>query len=381
MSEQEEKLDRVMSRQEEARYDQYLTKNYGNSYRYADPLAERDRREQFLKAEEQRYEYYLAEAYGNSHRYADPLAEQARREHFFKFEYAEQARREQLQFLQPMADQKEQGNTGRAGGKEVTAEDRYVKDVLWQRKVIMDALRGGTLACLPNERGYADTQPAVNLINNSTYNGSTLLYLKEIQRQRGYPSAEYVTMEQIGKAEESLGKNVHIAAGERGINIPYKEQNKATGEWMPKHQTLYNVAQISNPETIREYAEGVRREKEERGRAWAEQNGKTLRNPWHETEIECTSSDPEKYLGQYITAMSFGARFKVSRTRAAEFADKTEEKIYEPSQTGKPNPMNLLKLSSRANEYAKTFRNEVIEGRVAANRERQRQKEDAGLGY
>jgi hypothetical protein len=267
-----------------------------------------------------------------------------------------------------------QGNRGNVE-KQLTAEDRYIKDILWQRKVVMDALNNGNLACLPNEKGYADTQPAVNLINDTAYKGSTFLYLKEVQRQRGFPTAEYVSREQMDKAGEAMGKKVFVAEGQRGIIIPYKEQDKASGEWVPKHQTIFNIAQVSNPEVVREYAKEVQQEKEERSQAWAAENGKTLRTPWHETEIRCTSSDPEKYIGQYVTAVSFGARFKVTRTQAAEFADKTEKLVYEPSQTGKPNPMNLLKLSNQANTYAKEFRAEVIEASIAGNRERQQQRE------
>jgi hypothetical protein len=274
-----------------------------------------------------------------------------------------------------MSDQSESESGKSQESKQLTAEDRYVKNVMWQRKVVMDALNNGTLACLPNEKGYADTQPAVNLINDTAYKGSTFLYLKEVQRQRGFPTAEYVSREQMDKAGEAAGKKVFVAEGQRGIIIPYKEQDKASGEWVPKHQTLFNIAQVSNPEVVRNYAKEAQREKEERGQAWAAENGKTLRTPWHEAEIQCTSSDPEKYIGQYITAVSFGARFKVTRTQAAEFADKTEKLVYEPSQTGKANPMNLLKLSNQANTYAKEFRNQVIEGRAAGNHEKQQQRE------
>jgi hypothetical protein len=251
-------------------------------------------------------------------------------------------------------------------------------------------LASGNLACLPNEKGYADTQPAVNMINNTTYHGVTLLYLKEIQRQRGFPTAEFVSREQIEKAGEAQGKQVYIGRGERGITIPYKEQDKTTGEWAPKNQTLYNIAQISNPEAVRAYAGKVQQEKARSAQAWAEQNGKTLRGPWHENEVTCTSSEPKEFLGQYITAVSFGARFKVSRVQAAEFAEKTEKMLFEPSRTGKPNPTNILKLSNEAGGYAKEYRNRFIAGRAAGAREKQkrtekgrerRKREEAGLGY
>jgi hypothetical protein len=275
---------------------------------------------------------------------------------------------------------------------QLTAEDRYVKDIFWQRKVVMDALRSGDLACLPNEKGYADTSPAVNLINNTTYSGSTLLYLKETQKQRGFPTAEYISQEQIEKAGESQGKTVFIEKGQRGISIPYKEQDKETGDWIPKHKTLFNIAQITNPEVVRAYAGEVQQKKEEERKAWAEQNGKTLRAPWHENEIQCTSSDPEKYLGQYITAVSFGARFKATQEQAAEFKDKTEKMIFEPSQTGKPNPMNILKLSGKANEYAGEFKSQLINERITEAHERQQPekevpakqqqgRQDEGMGY
>ena len=254
---------------------------------------------------------------------------------------------------------------------EVWAEDWYVKNVVWKRKTVMDALAAGKSACLPNEQGYADTSPATNLINNTPYKGMALLYLKEVQRQRGFPTAEFVSTDQIDKAGEAQGKQVYKAKGEKGITIPYKEQDKETGEWVPKHKTLFNMAQLSNPEVVRDYAKDV----QQQNKTWAEENSKTLRKPWHENEITCTSSEPKEYLGQYLAAISFGARFKASQEQAAEFVKKTEQQVFEPSQTGKPNPMNILKLSNQATTYAKEYRDQVIEERMTAVHERQQQQQ------
>jgi hypothetical protein len=110
-----------------------------------------------------------------------------------------------------------------------TAEDMYVKNVMWQRKVVMDALYAVKSACLHNEQGYADTTPPVNLVNTTLYKGVSLLYLKEVQKQRGFPTGEFVTTDQIDKAGETQGKTVYKIKGEKGIVIPYKEQDKATG--------------------------------------------------------------------------------------------------------------------------------------------------------
>jgi hypothetical protein len=62
-----------------------------------------------------------------------------------------------------------------------------------QRNVIAEALKNGSLSCLPGKDGYADTSPAVNIANGTRYHGANLLCLKENQKQNGFPTAEYVS--------------------------------------------------------------------------------------------------------------------------------------------------------------------------------------------
>jgi hypothetical protein len=49
----------------------------------------------------------------------------------------------------------------------------------FQRKVVADAIKAGTLSCLTEKDGYADTTPAVNIMNpDKSYHGEKQLFLK-----------------------------------------------------------------------------------------------------------------------------------------------------------------------------------------------------------
>jgi hypothetical protein len=243
-----------------------------------------------------------------------------------------------------------------------------------QRKVIADAIKAGTLSCLPGPDGYADTAPAVNLANGTRYHGANMLFLKEHQKQNGFPSAEYVTSQQIDRAKED-NKELFIRKGEKGVSLYVSEQNEETGKWEDKQIRLFNIAQTSKPWEMKKWAEQKQEEKaQERQDFLQTQYGDNYRPAEQKQkepgpEIVCKSTDPEKYLGQYLAAVSMGGKFKASPEQAAEFSQKMQDAMYEKlldkegnfvlakkgEHIGEPvsNPFKLEEISRNAGQHCK----------------------------
>lgn len=266
----------------------------------------------------------------------------------------------------------------------------------WQRKVITDALKSGTLSCMPGADGYADTQPAVNLVNGTVYRGSNLLYLKEFQRQHSFPTAEYATSAQIDRAKEN-NPSLFIIKGQKGVSLHLSEQNDE-GEYIDKHIRLFNVAQLNNPKLFKKWAEEERLvnfaeyqdyQHSQHGDAWKppEQKEKTP-GP----EIVCSSTDPVKYLGEYLAAVSMGSKFKVSPEQAKEFAQKMNDSIWEKDIISKSvekqgeyvtNPFKLSKISREANQHCKDVIREIKRGPelTPEQKQEQQQKQTHSRGF
>jgi hypothetical protein len=265
-----------------------------------------------------------------------------------------------------------------------------------QRKVVADAIKNGTLACLPGADGYADTTPAVNIMTpDKPYHGEYQLFLKAIQKQpqNGFPTAEYVTYHQIDKAREA-GLDVYVRQGQKGASLIIGEKNEETGEWKDKKVNLFNIAQLNNPKAIKEWAEKKIAEQAQKDLAYNQTRyGSGYKPPESKPkepgpEIVCSSTEPEKYLGQYLAAVSMGSKFKVSPEQAAEFSEKMVSALYVPmeprrnEQTGeiKKPPMNkqtgepitdcfsLEKISRTANQECKEFMRDI---RIAAQKQDQ----------
>ena len=275
----------------------------------------------------------------------------------------------------------------------------------FQRKVVADAIKNGTLSCLPGKDGYADTTPAVNIMTpNKPYHGENLLFLKAIQKQEqnGFPTAEYVTYHQIDKAREA-GYEVYPIKGTKGVSIIIGEQ-KNTGEWENKNIRLFNVAQINNPKLFKEW---VGKELEDKAQKdlekWQIQHGTGSKPPEKQKEkgpdeIVCTSTEPEKYLGQYFAAVSWGSKFKVSPEQASEFSEKMVNALYAPmepfvnkegktiqppinKQTQQPitDPFNLEKIGRKASEECVTFMRDLRMQIQKQNQPEQKQEQTQGF--
>jgi hypothetical protein len=231
----------------------------------------------------------------------------------------------------------------------MTAEEQSFRNVLHQRKQISESLKNGSLPCLPGTDGYADTSPAVNLVNGTRYHGANLLYLKDFQKRNGFPTCEYATQEAIQKS------GIPIRKGEHGVSITFDQKNEA-GQWEKKNVKLFNVAQTSRPWDFRKYAEGLAAEKEQQHQEYLKtQFGANYQPPEKKErapgpEIACSSTEPERYLAQYLAAVSLGGKFKVTPQQAGEFAEKMQGQLYE-HDLGKEvsNPFKLSKICNAAN--------------------------------
>jgi hypothetical protein len=279
---------------------------------------------------------------------------------------------------------------------------KAAREAAYDRKTVANAIRAGTLACLPGTDGYADTAPALNIMNidNKYYHGAKLLLIKEHQKQNGFPTGEYLTAFQIDKAKEEK-PDLFIRKGQHGITIHVNEKNDQTGDWDEKDIKLFNVAQLNKPAVIKEWAEQKRQEKEQEILEYNQtQYGTGYKPPEPKSrepgpEIVCSSTEPEKYLGQYLAAVSMGGKFKVTPEQAGEFSDKMIASLYkklEPlfnKETGevKQPPLNkegeiitdsfsFIKISAAANQECKTFMRDLRIEAQKQNQPEQKQEQE-----
>jgi len=256
---------------------------------------------------------------------------------------------------------------------------RVFTHAIHQRKVIMEALKDGTLSCLPGSDGYADTQPAINIKYRDCLLGVNLLYLKEHQKEKSFPTGEYITAGLFDKAQQD-NPELCISKGERELMI-YNSVEKLNAEGELEYEDvpvrLFNVAQTNKPSEVKAWAEQNMRSKfgsDVRARllGYPEQRPKGT-----EPEITCNSTEPAKYLGQYLAAVSMGGKFKVSPEQASKFAKNIEAVVYKKTitslKTGKKtltNPFMLSKISNEAIQHCKT-----IEARMFAQAQKVKQPE------
>jgi hypothetical protein len=246
----------------------------------------------------------------------------------------------------------------------VSQNDLAIISAKHDRKQFIAALDSGALACLPGKNGYADTQPARNAVNRTTYRGSSQLLLKIFQKQNGFPTAEYCTFDQVEKAANYTGERTHLIKGSKGITLNFQ----INGE--QKSVRLFNIAQVNNPEMIRAYADHLSQNRETYLREKYGDQYRPGKEPAKGPAITCSSSDPDVYLGQYLTAVSLERPFKVSRQQAAEFTQKTKDFIFERNEAGHINPFNLNRLGSKASSYCKEMIPEIVKQQRNASRQK-----------
>jgi hypothetical protein len=246
----------------------------------------------------------------------------------------------------------------------VSQNDLAIISAKHDRKQFIAALDSGSLACLPDKNGFADTQPARNAVNRTTYRGSSQLLLKIFQKQNGFPTAEYCAFDQVEKAANFTGQRTHLIKGSKGVTLNFQ----INGE--QKSVRLFNIAQVNNPEAIRAYADHLAHNREEYLKQKYGDQRRPAEKPAKGPAIACSSSDPDVYLGQYLIAVSLERPFRASRQQAAEFAQKTKDFIFERNEAGHINPFNLNRLGSRASNYCKAMIPEIIKQQRSANRQK-----------
>jgi hypothetical protein len=290
--------------------------------------------------------------------------------------------------------------------KELTPKEQAFMNAVHQRKVIADAVKAGTLSCLPGADGYADTSPAYNILTpDKYYHGATLLYLKEHQKQNGFPSGEYITYQQIEKAQKD-NSDLYIRKDQKGVSLHVSEENEVTGDYEDKHIRLFNIAQVNKPWEIKKFAElKLEQDRQAKAEYLKTQYGENYKPPEPKPkkpgpEIVCNSTEPEKYLGQYLAAVSMGGKFKVSPEQAAEFSEKMIKTLYAPmeprknkqtgeiipppknKQTGEiaTNPFSLEKLSINASKECKEFMRDLGIAAQKQNQPDQKQEQTQSRG-
>ncbi|MDR0730416.1 MAG: phosphoribosyltransferase [Treponema sp.] len=281
-------------------------------------------------------------------------------------------------------------------GEPRTPEEVAFLNALHQRNVISESLENGKLPCLPGVNGFADTSPAVNIANDTRYHGVNLLYLKDFQTRNGFPSAEFITRDQIDKARTETGDQIFIRKDQKPVTVSFKVQNEGSGEWEQKNVMLYNVAQTTKPWALKAWAEKHVQEKQQEKQEFLKQQYGDQYKPYEPKqkgpgpEIACSSTEPEKYLGQYLAAVSMGGTFKVSPEQAKEFAAnlKTalserhfDEKyaVHEVHGQTRTDPFKLSKVCQAAGQECKEVMREIgREQRQQTQEQNQEQKISRG---
>ena len=250
------------------------------------------------------------------------------------------------------------------------AQEAAFKDALLQNRVVKSALKDGTFCCLLGADGYAETQPALNLSSpGQYYHGVNFFFLKEHQKKIGAPTAEYVTAERLEKIKAEI-PCLALKEGQQGISIHSSEKVEGTeDQWETKSFRLVNIHQTTMPGEIKKHIEQKRQEwSEARDASMREQEGDFYqpRQPREKKpgpEIACGSTSPEKYLGQYLAAVSLGGRFKASPGQGKEFAEKLAASMSEEMPNGFPDPFKLSKICREAGkqcrEITKEFKTEA----------------------
>lgn len=250
----------------------------------------------------------------------------------------------------------------------VTVQDKNNEEILrakYDRKIIMDALEKGSLCCLPDASGYADTSRARNIVSNTNYKGVSLLLVKQHAKENGFPTNDYVTFEGVSSMNEKLNLSwndrMKVIKDSKGVSISYSKETEnpdGTKSREPEHVRLFNVAQLENSAKAHDYDVITKHERTEYVKKQVEAEGKNFspRSSNKEVaDIVCSSTKAEEYLGQYFAAVSSGAKFKVSPEQASAFKKNFYDSIYLQNEKGKINPFNLNVICTKANAYCKDY--------------------------
>jgi hypothetical protein len=269
---------------------------------------------------------------------------------------------------------------------ELSPQNKFLK---FQRNTLMKSLREGSLPCLPGESGYATTTMPKNIVNGSPYSGINVLWLQEFARRNEFPTLEFATFDQGVKANKynnvfqkilpdgTRGSTVFISdvTGEDG-----EKKLDAEGRPMVNETRVYNVAQFTDRQGLRDYAEHARITSQlNRQEALQEKYGSDYvppappKAPKKYSPLVCTSGEPTEYLTQFFTAVELNRAFKVDKITAQEFKERLPaevvfkrdpEKPSEYSPEGTIHLSNLQQCCNKAHQAARERALAILERRA-----------------
>jgi hypothetical protein len=203
-----------------------------------------------------------------------------------------------------------------------------------------------------------------------------MLALKDHQKQNKFPTAEYVPKSQIEKAKAE-NPAIDVKLGQKSVLIYFSELNQKTNEYENQSAELFNVAQVTKPQLLKDwiiskYMEKIATQYSESVPV-AEQRQERKYTGTGPT-VTCNSSEPKEYIGQYLAAVSMDGKFKVSPELAKEFVEKTQTAMAVEMKNGKPNPFNFSKICNEANDHCKIVIPDVM--KEVAKEQKQEQKQE-----
>jgi hypothetical protein len=178
-------------------------------------------------------------------------------------------------------------------------KEETFKTLFIQRYTVLNALETEILSCLPGEDGFTDTKPVLDLVNG-VFQSANILYLKEHQKQNDFPTAEYLTEENIKDANKDCPDiSIREDQKEKPVSICYESRNFFTHELQLESLRLFNVAQTTSPEQMKTWCEQKQQEKQQEYLDFMKKEyGLNYQLPQPEQKylkliIECTSTEPE----------------------------------------------------------------------------------------
>ena len=215
-------------------------------------------------------------------------------------------------------------------------------NVTWMRHVLMSASKEGTLCCLPNDKGEVDTQAAYNPVTGHIFSGLNQIMAKQFMREHKYKKGEFISFEQMKAAGTyPRGKGLSIVSKDRQTN-EIRCTRYFNTEQAADIQKVKQLVKI-NEEKRAAYQE---KKMEHEGKSHRKEKGVI-------TEIRCTTTDASGYLGEYLAAVSCGARFTVSHAQAQEFVKNFTDSVYARNAQGHTNPFQLTKIAQQAQTVCK----------------------------
>ncbi|GAB6393443.1 MAG: hypothetical protein MdMp014T_2816 [Treponematales bacterium] len=243
-----------------------------------------------------------------------------------------------------------------------------------EQNAFREALEKGTLSCLPDKEGYADTRNVYDPFSQNKDNrilGVNGILVRDFLKENGFKVSAVITWDEAKKMEEALHQGEFAPAIKKdshGVHVTFHHKTDEMepgkdGKMYPKYrhdpQILYSAEQTpSGVDAMFKYL------KEQHG--FERPNRKNTNR-----ELTVESGDPVEYLKQHSVACFFGDKLKVPPAIAAEFKEKmTAELSAVDPKLGRPNPFILQNIANKAAAAAK----QVIDQTFSIMKEQKRER-------